>query len=116
MKNFQARMEDKLRIISNYTDYSLHKIHLIFTKKDKFPSEIKKVLVIELKRIGDILVATPALRALKKSFSQADIDIVVLPGMEEVLYGNKNIHQVFVWDRDKIKKNNSVYIDLCAVN
>ena len=109
MKNLQARTEDKLRIISNSFDYYLYKTRNLFSKEPSL-SNVKNILVIELKRIGDILVTTPTLRALKKNFPQADIDIVVLPGMEEVLYGNKDIHNVFAWDRDKIKENYPTYL------
>lgn len=110
MKHFQARLEDKLRILSNYLDYSLFKARKLFLKEPSLPDEVKNILVIELKRIGDILVATPTFRALKKNFLNANIDIVVPPGMEEVLYGNLNINKILVWDRDKIKENYPIYL------
>ena len=109
MKNLQARTEDKLRIISNTVDYSIHKTRNLFTKEPSL-NNVKNILVIELKRIGDILVATPVFRALKNRFPDANIDVIVLPGMENVLYGNNNIHQVLAWDRDKIKENYSAYL------
>ena len=109
MKNLQARTEDKLRIISNTVDYSIHKTRNLFTKEPSL-NNVKNILVIELKRIGDILVATPTFRALKNRFPDANIDVIVLPGMENVLYGNNNIHQVLAWDRDKIKENYSAYL------
>ncbi len=109
MKHLQARLEDKLRIISNIFDYSLHKTRNLFTKKPSL-NNVKNILVIELKRIGDILVATPTLKALKKNFPQANIDIVIPPGMEEVLLLNPNINKILVWDRDKIKENYNIYL------
>jgi len=109
MKHLQARTEDKLRIISNTLDYSIHKTRTLFTKEPSL-NNVKNILVIELKRIGDILVATPVFRALKNRFQDANIDVVVLPGMEEVLYGNKNVHHALAWDREKIKENYSTYL------
>ncbi|MBI2507542.1 glycosyltransferase family 9 protein [Candidatus Woesearchaeota archaeon] len=109
MKNLQARIEDKLRIVSNLLAYSLYKTRILSTKEPSL-NNVRNILVIELKRIGDILVATPTIRVLKENFPQANIDIVVLPGMEEVLYGNKNIHHIFAWDRSKIKENYPVYL------
>ena len=109
MKNLQARTEDKLRIISNSLDYLLYKTRTLFTKEPSL-NNVKNILVIELKRIGDILVATPVFRALKNRFQDANIDVVVLPGMEEVLYGNKNVHHALAWDREKIKENYSTYL------
>ena len=110
MKNFQARMEDRLRVFSNYLDYSIYKTRGLFSKKLDL-SNVKNILVIELKKIGDILVATPTLRALKNNFPQASIDVVVSPGMEEVLYENKNLSKVFSWDRDKIRENYLSYLE-----
>lgn len=110
MKNFQARAEDKLRIISNYLDYSLYKTRNLFSKEPHL-NNVKNILVVELKRIGDILVATPTFRALKKNFPEANIDVVVLPGMEEVLLLNPNINKIFTWDRDKIQENYQFYLE-----
>lgn len=109
MKNFQARIEDKLRILSNYLDYSLFKARTLFSKEPSLDN-VKNILVIELKRIGDILVATPTFRVLKKNFPNANIDVVVPHGMEEVLLLNPNINKILAWDRDKIEENYNTYL------
>ena len=94
MKNFQARIEDKLRVISNYLDYSLYKTRRLFSREPSL-NNVRNILVVELKRIGDILVATPTFRALKRNFPQANIDVVIPPGMEEVLFSNPDINKIF---------------------
>jgi lipopolysaccharide heptosyltransferase II len=108
MKHFQARTEDKLRVWSNRLDYGLHKSFSLFSKEPSL-SNVRNILVVELKRIGDILVATPTLRTLKRGFPNANVDVVVLPGMEEVLEGNPHINKVFSWDRRKLKENLKLY-------
>ncbi len=65
--------------------------------------DIKKVLVIKFRHIGDVLLTSPAIRALKENFPDADICVLVNSGTEEVLSGNPNISELMVFDR-KIKK------------
>ncbi len=96
MKKLRFRLEDKARMFVNYLDYYSFKLcHL--TKK--LP-EINKIIVIELKYIGDIIVTTPVYSALKKRFPNAKIDVAVPKGMEDILYGNKNINKIVIMDRD----------------
>ncbi|MBS3151197.1 glycosyltransferase family 9 protein [Candidatus Woesearchaeota archaeon] len=109
MKNFQARIEDKLRVISNYLDYSLYKTRRLFSREPSL-NNVRNILVVELKRIGDILVATPTFRALKRNFPQANIDVVIPPGMEEVLFSNPDINKILTWDREKIKEDYNDYL------
>jgi heptosyltransferase-3 len=61
---------------------------------------IKKILVIKLKNIGDVVLTTPALRALKKSFPHAHIAILVRKGTEEVLAGLPYLDEIIELDID----------------
>jgi ADP-heptose:LPS heptosyltransferase len=45
-----------------------------------------KILIINLGGIGDVLLSTPSLRALKSTFPQADIYLLVVPRVYEVIY------------------------------
>ena len=65
--------------------------------------DIKKILVIKFRHIGDVLLTSPAIRALKKSFPKADVSVLVNSGTEEVLSGLPVISELMVFDR-KIKK------------
>lgn len=47
----------------------------------------RRILVIALKHIGDVLVATPALRALKGHWPQAEIELLVNAGMGDLVRG-----------------------------
>ncbi len=53
-----------------------------------------KILVIKSGAIGDVLMTTPFLRALRKRFPTAEIDYLTSKESAEVLEGNKNISQV----------------------
>lgn len=66
---------------------------------------IKKILVIKLRHIGDVLLSAPVFRALKQSFPDAHISALVNSGTEAVLAGNPFIDNIIVFDRE-IKKMN----------
>jgi heptosyltransferase-3 len=61
--------------------------------------DIKKILVIKLKHIGDVLLTVPAIRALKETFSKASISVLINSGTEDVLTGNHLIDELIVFDR-----------------
>ena len=68
---------------------------------------VKKILVIKLRHIGDVLLTMPVFRALRENFPQAHITAIVNSGTEEVLTGNPLINEVIAFDRT-IKKINPV--------
>ncbi len=63
----------------------------------------KKILVIKLRHIGDVLLTTPVFRALKENFPNSFIAALVNKGTEEVLEKNPYIDQIIIYDRE-IKK------------
>ncbi len=67
--------------------------------------DVKKILVIKLRHIGDVLLTVPVFRALRENFPDAHIYALVNSGTEEVLTGNSLINDVIVFDRC-IKKIN----------
>jgi ADP-heptose:LPS heptosyltransferase len=66
----------------------------------KTVAQVKRVVVIKTRALGDTLLATPALRALRKGFPQARITAVVSPAGREVLEGNPDVDEVWVYDKD----------------
>ena len=58
-----------------------------------------RILVVKLATIGDLLLATPALRALRASYPQATIDLLVTPSSAGVLDGWDVINRVIVLDK-----------------
>ncbi|MBO0715891.1 MAG: glycosyltransferase family 9 protein [Rhizobiales bacterium] len=53
-----------------------------------------RVLVVTLRRLGDVLLTTPLIRSLKRAYPQATIDALVFAGTEGVLAGNPDIAEV----------------------
>lgn len=60
------------------------------------PSLINKILLIRLRRIGDITMTTPALRVLRKSFPDAHLSYVVEQPYQNLVEGNPDLDQVYV--------------------
>jgi len=96
MRILRVRMHDWLRNAAMLLDYAGYMACSLFKFKP-FPEHIKKILVIELLRVGDLLAITPSLKALKKKFPQAQIDIVVQPSMKNVLAEDKNVNRIIAY-------------------
>src|SRR3954469_12411968 len=55
---------------------------------------MRRVLVICMRRIGDVLLATPVAGSIKAAWPDASIDVLVFAGTEGVLRGNPDIAKV----------------------
>ena len=62
---------------------------------------MKNILVIKLRYIGDVLLATPVLRALRDRFPDTHLTMAVNRGTEAILDGNTDVNEVFVVDRGR---------------
>jgi ADP-heptose:LPS heptosyltransferase len=58
-----------------------------------------RILVIKLAGIGDLLLATPALRALRETYPQARIDLLVTPDSAGLLNGWEALDHIIVLDK-----------------
>ena len=57
-----------------------------------------RILVIQLRQIGDVLLTTPSLRALRRRFPEATISFLVEPTPAQVLWGNPNLDEIIIRD------------------
>lgn len=64
--------------------------------------DIKKILVIKLRHIGDVLLSVPVFRSLRETFPAAHISALVNSGTEAVLEGNPMIDEIIIFNR-KVK-------------
>lgn len=85
------RIEDRLRDLALLVDYGLYLVFNPFKFK-RFPRGIKRILVVELLQLGDLLVATPVFRALQQHYPSAQIDVLVQPETVLLLEGNPHVH------------------------
>jgi len=61
---------------------------------------IKKIVVLRLDRVGDLILSTPFFRNLREAFPKASISLVVTPYTEDVMKGDPAVDEVLVYDGD----------------
>lgn len=64
---------------------------------------IEKILAIQLRRLGDLVLATPAFRALKEAWPAAHLTVVTEKPFDEILEGMACVDQVLVHDRQPVR-------------
>ena len=60
------------------------------------PSSIQKILIVRLRRIGDIVMTTPALNLLREHFPAAEITYVVDDPYLELVEGHPDLNDIIV--------------------
>ena len=63
----------------------------------------KKILVVQTAFIGDVILITPLLKAIKKLYPIALLDVMVIPQTSGVLQNNPNINKIILFDKRKNK-------------
>lgn len=104
METFSKKLSNLLRILVWYGEYTLFKTVTTFTGVKKFPKNIHNILIIELLYIGDVIAITPAIKALKQKFPNANIDVMLRPSMADVLSGNPNVNKILTYDKQDFEK------------
>ncbi|HEX8177504.1 MAG TPA: glycosyltransferase family 9 protein [Pyrinomonadaceae bacterium] len=64
--------------------------------------EVRKVLVVRLRSIGDTVLATPALHALRRFLPEAEIDILLEDWVAPILEGFTEVSRVITVERGSI--------------
>lgn len=62
--------------------------------------DYKKILIIRLDRIGDVLLSTPAIKALRNAYPESYIAFMVRPYAKDVVKGNPYLDDVIIYDKD----------------
>lgn len=71
----------------------------ILPMKNSFTKEkVEKILLVRLDHIGDLLMATPAVAALRKKFPYVRIDVLGGEKAKDVFRGNKDINRIWTFD------------------
>ncbi len=71
-----------------------------------------RLLVIRLSSIGDILLTTPILRAIKATFQSAEIDFLTKPTFTPLLQGNPNLTNILTTENFKPDQHYNLVVDL----
>ncbi|MGD8781262.1 MAG: glycosyltransferase family 9 protein [Ignavibacteria bacterium] len=61
------------------------------------------VLIIRLSSLGDVILTTPVIRALKKKYPQKTFSFLVKKAYSDAVKYNPNISKIFVYNKENIK-------------
>lgn len=53
-----------------------------------------RILIISLRRIGDLLLTTPVIRSVRRAWPEAQIDVLVFDGTAGIIAGNPDVHRI----------------------
>ena len=70
------------------------------------------LLIIKLRYIGDVLLATPPLRAIKEARPDVRVTMMVNRGTEGVLSGNPDIDEILVLDKESMAAQWRLMVEL----
>jgi ADP-heptose:LPS heptosyltransferase len=62
-------------------------------------SLVKRILVITLSNVGDIILTTPVIRTLSKEFPSARLDVMVGPNGREIFERDPSVFKLIIYDK-----------------
>lgn len=67
-------------------------------------NDYRNILIVRTDRIGDVVLTTPAIAALRAQFPEANIAVLVSSYTRDLVVGNPNVNEVLVDDRKGVHK------------
>ena len=64
----------------------------------------RRILVIRLDRLGDVVLSTPVLQALRQQFAHAFIAMMVRPACQDAVTGNPHLNEVILYEKEGIHR------------
>ncbi len=61
--------------------------------------DFKRILIVRTDRIGDVLLSTPAIKALRDAYPNAYIAVMVRPYAKDIVEGNPYLDEVIIYDK-----------------
>ena len=60
----------------------------------------RRILIVRTDRIGDVLLSTPVIKALRQKYPQAYISMLVSPYARDIVENNPYLDEVIIYDKD----------------
>jgi len=92
---YKSRLLKCIIAIFDALGYFLKWALSIFKKKNA--KQIERILIFKLDHAGDVLLATPAIKAIRKQFPLAHITLVVGPWSKGIVEGEKYIDEIICY-------------------
>lgn len=71
--------------------------------REKFSSK-KNILVVETSSVGEVVLITPAISALRAAYPKARITALVIPSTKSVIQGNPFIDEIICYDKSGLHR------------
>jgi len=72
-------------------------------RKDFAACEVKKILIIRLDLLGDVVLSSPAIRALRDAYPNAHIAMLVLPYTAQIVRLFPEVDEVYTFDINQLR-------------
>jgi len=69
------------------------------------PQDFRRILIVRTDRIGDVILSTPVINALRQSYPHAYIAMMVSPVAREIVEGNPHLDEVIIYDKENKHKS-----------
>jgi heptosyltransferase II len=89
-----VKVEDVLRAVNDLL--TGHRSQVTGLKEN-----FKRILIVRTDRIGDVVLSTPVIKALRQAYPYAYIAMMVSPYTKEIVEGNPFLDQVVIFDKEK---------------
>ena len=67
--------------------------------------QFNRILIVRTDRIGDVLLSTPVIKAVRGNYPDAYIAMMVRPYARDIVDGNPYLDEVLIYDKDEIHKS-----------
>ncbi len=67
-------------------------------------NKLDKILIVRTDRIGDVVLTTPAIKALRQAYPMAHITILITPATRDLVEGNPYLDEILMDERQGIHK------------
>ena len=93
------KVEDVLRRVRGIL-VTRHTLHATRQRED-----FKRILIVRTDRIGDVLLSTPVIKAIRDAYPNAYIAMMVSPYAKDIVEGNPYLDEVIIYDKDNKHKS-----------
>ena len=66
-------------------------------------NQYKNILIIQTAFLGDVILITPLIRAVRKLFPESKIDVLILPQNESIFKNNPHLNRIIFFNKRKNK-------------
>jgi ADP-heptose:LPS heptosyltransferase len=76
------------------------------------PDHVRRILVIRIDRIGDLVLSTPAIRAVKMTYPEAGLDLLIADSTRDLIVDNPYIDRTLIYGEDKLEDDYDIALAL----